>query len=217
MSRRTRELLNENNERERALTAEANAALTDIVVYLRASRLSEYEQELVRRDIAQMLLDGAARGQDAQEVIGGDYRQFCDDIIAAFPRRGMKERALEGVRDALLMSAVLLAIKTVSGALSSLLTAGSAWAVTVTLGDLISMALILAASCGIVLYICRSSFEKKALKGWQAFAALFAVMFAIMSASIFIKQPLFEMHTLLFALLPAAAFAGYKLLDARID
>ena len=151
MSRRTRELLNENNERERALTAEANAALTDIVVYLRASRLSEYEQELVRRDIAQMLLDGAARGQDAQEVIGGDYRQFCDDIIAAFPRRGMKERALEGVRDALLMSAVLLAIKTVSGALSSLLTAGSAWAVTVTLGDLISMALILAASCGIVL------------------------------------------------------------------
>lgn len=67
------------------------------------------------------------------------------------------------------------------------------------------------------LYICRSSFEEKALKGWQAFAALFAVMFAIMSASIFIKQPLFEMHTLLFALLPAAAFAGYKLLDARID
>ena len=160
MSRRTRELLNENNERERALAAEANAALTDIVVYLRASRLSEYEQELVRRDIAQMLLDGAARGQDAQEVIGGDYRQFCDDIIAAFPRRGMKERALEGVRDTLLMSAVLLAIKTVSGSLSSLLTAGSAWAVTVTLGDLISMALILAAACGIVLYICRSSFEE---------------------------------------------------------
>lgn len=217
MSRRTRELLNENNEREKALTAESNAVLTDIVVYLRASRLSEYEQELVRRDISQMLLDGAARGQDAQEVIGGDYRQFCNDIIAAFPRRGMKERALEGVRDALLMSAVLLAIKTVSGALSSLLTAGSVWTVTVTLGDLISMALILAASCGIVLYICRSSFEEKALKGWQAFAALFAVMFAIMSASIFIKQPLFKMHTLLFALLPAAAFAGYKLLDARID
>ena len=117
MSRRTRELLNENNERERALTAEANAALTDIVVYLRASRLSEYEQELVRRDIAQMLLDGAARGQDAQEVIGGDYRQFCDDIIAAFPRPGMKERALEGVRDALLMSAVLLGVSPVEGVL----------------------------------------------------------------------------------------------------
>ena len=39
MSKRTDQLREENNRREKSLGAESNAVLTDIVVYLRTSRL----------------------------------------------------------------------------------------------------------------------------------------------------------------------------------
>ena len=62
MNRRTKELLAENNTLERGLNEENGKILTDIVVYLRTAPVSEYQQELVRRDITHMMLEGQARG-----------------------------------------------------------------------------------------------------------------------------------------------------------
>ena len=124
MSKRTDQLREENNRREKSLGAESNAVLTDIVVYLRTSRLGGYDQELVRRDIAQMLLEGEKRGQTAREVIGGDYKKFCDDIISEFPQQAVSVRALSALRTFFLCAAVLLTIKAASGALSGLLNGG---------------------------------------------------------------------------------------------
>lgn len=61
MRKKTKILLTENNRAEEALSPEGRALLTDIVVYLRSSRASTWEQEVVRRDITQMLLDAEAR------------------------------------------------------------------------------------------------------------------------------------------------------------
>ena len=49
--------MEENNQAEKALSQEGQKLLTDLVVYLRGSRASMWEQEQVRRDITQMLLD----------------------------------------------------------------------------------------------------------------------------------------------------------------
>ena len=73
MRRKTKLLLQENNRAEEALSAKGRELLTDIVVYLRGSRVSTWEQELVRRDITEMLLDAEARA-DA-----------CDALNAAAP------------------------------------------------------------------------------------------------------------------------------------
>ena len=62
MSRRVRKMLKENNELEQQLSDEGRKVLTDIVVYLRGVPVSMYEQEKVRRDITQMLIDGEKRG-----------------------------------------------------------------------------------------------------------------------------------------------------------
>ena len=61
MSKRSKALMLENNELEKSVSGEGAAVLTDIVVYLRSSSLSGYDQELVRRDITQMLIDGERR------------------------------------------------------------------------------------------------------------------------------------------------------------
>ena len=69
MRKQTKELLRENNELCRELSDEGNAVLTDMVVYLRGCDISMYDQERVRRDITQMLIDGERRGDPAGNVI----------------------------------------------------------------------------------------------------------------------------------------------------
>ena len=54
---KSKALLKQNNQREKELTKENNQVLTDMVVYLRESDLSDYNQELVRADLIEMVLD----------------------------------------------------------------------------------------------------------------------------------------------------------------
>ena len=77
MSKQVRQLLRENNEMEKLLSEDGRSVMTDIVVYLRCADISDIDQEQVRRDIMQMLIDGEARGMSPYEVIGEDYRVFC--------------------------------------------------------------------------------------------------------------------------------------------
>ena len=159
MRRKTKLLLQENNRAEEALSAKGRELLTDIVVYLRGSRVSTWEQELVRRDITEMLLDAEARGDDAAAVIGPDPKEFCDEIIRALPPMPRWESLLCALRDGLLSAAVLMAIWLVSEALKVLLGAGSWPELTLTLGQLLSGAGILLTAFGVVYWICRRSFS----------------------------------------------------------
>ena len=87
MSKRTKQLLNENNALENCIqNPENKEVLTNMVVYIRAANISPYDQEKVRRDMTEMILDGEHRGAPIKDVIGEDYRLFCDDVIAEIPK-----------------------------------------------------------------------------------------------------------------------------------
>ena len=94
MDKRTRKLLRENNKSEKALPKEASNLLTDICFYLRMTNLSMYNQELVRRDITQMLIEGNERGEYAKDIIGEDYEAFCDAIISSLPQPTPQEKRI---------------------------------------------------------------------------------------------------------------------------
>ena len=121
MRKQTKLLLEENNRLEEALQPEARSLLTDVVVYLRGSRVSTWEQEQVRRDVTRMLLDAQARGEDAREVIGPDPRVFCDSVIEALPPMPRAERLLCTLRDGLLAVLILLALWAALGIAEGLL------------------------------------------------------------------------------------------------
>ena len=61
-----------NNALDAQLNKDNQQMMTNIVVYIRSANISEYEQELVRRDITHMLLDAQAEGRTAAEVLGED-------------------------------------------------------------------------------------------------------------------------------------------------
>ena len=110
MNKTTKQLLEENNQREKELSPDNQKVLTDIVAYLRGSSTPILQQEQVRRDITEMLLEGEARGQSAQTIIGTNYQAFCDEILAELPRRSARERTIYGLSVVSLSAAVLVVI-----------------------------------------------------------------------------------------------------------
>ena len=215
MRRKTKLLLEENNRAEKALSEKGQALLTDIVVYLRGSRISTWEQEQVRRDITQMLRDAEARGEQAKSVIGPDPKEFCDSILAELPPMPHWESALCALRDGLLAAAILTAIWFASGVLEGLLGVGSWPELTLTVGQLVSGAGIWLTACGVVYWICRRSFSVGQKKG--PWLLLFLVLFAVLCAGVFLRQPVAALPVPAAVGVVVGLFVVYKLIDLRLD
>lgn len=215
MRKKTKLLLEENNRAEEALSEKGQALLTDIVVYLRGSRISTWEQEQVRRDITQMLRDAEARGEQAETVIGPDPKEFCDSIIAELPPMPRWESLLCMLRDGLLAAAILTAIWFGFGVLAGLLGAGSWPELTLTIGQLLSGCGILLTACGLVYWICRRSFSTDQKKG--PWVLLFLIFFVVLCAGIFLRQPIATLPIPVAACVLVGLFAVYKLMDLRLD
>ena len=151
MSKRTRQLLNENNALEKRIqNPENKEALTNMVVYIRAANISPYDQEKVRRDITGMILDGEHRGARIKEVIGEDYRLFCDAVIAEIPKPTGRARILSFCRDLFLLTGMLLALWLFFQCIQQLIKPSTWPYATLTAGNLISGLLILTLSTALV-------------------------------------------------------------------
>ena len=161
MNKATKQLLEENNQREKELSPDNQKVLTDIVAYLRGSSTPILQQEQVRRDITEMLQEGEARGQTAAQVIGEEYQTFCDEILAELPRRSAGQQTVYGLSVVSLSAAVLAAIWLVFGLLEAAFQGPFTLWLPVRLGQLLGGALIIAFAYGLVEYICRTSFEDR--------------------------------------------------------
>lgn len=214
MNRATKRLLAENNALEQGLNAENRALLTDLVVYLRAAPISEYQQELVRRDITHMMLDGERRGDAMQSVLGEDYCAFCDQVVAALPRRTARGRALEALGSVCFSLSLLGAIWLGFGLLENLLLKQGGLFLPFTAGDALGAAAILAAAHGIVFFICRFSLEKSERRTKILVFLTFLVCLVCLTVSFFLKAVLFEVHALAALAGLAALFGLHKALEA---
>lgn len=213
MNKVARKLRDENNELELGLSKEANDVMTDIVVYIRSANISDLNQEIVRRDIDEMLLEGERRGQSVAEVIGDDYKAFCDSVICEVPQLTPLQRFATLVLDALLGIIIMLAIWTVFAPLRQLSSGGAWYIVTVRTSDLIEGIAIIAAAFFIVGYICKNSFKPKKAVFAVGIIAIVAACFAA-----FVLLPnavLLNMHIGISVLIIAVLLAVYFVIDER--
>lgn len=101
MTKQTR-LLKDENERSADLLPNSDERIfKKITAYIRTAPINAYHQESIRRDIVRMLLDAQSHGQTAEDVIGADYRAFCDSVIAEVPPLTARERRLYALHDVL--------------------------------------------------------------------------------------------------------------------
>lgn len=213
MNKATRQLLEENNRQEVQLTSGSKEALTNIVAYLRGSSVPMAQQEQVRRDILDMLLEGERRGQTANEILGADPQLFCEEILAELPKRSTGQQAVYGLSTASLSAAVLIAIWLVFGLLEAVFQGPFTFWLPVTAGQLFGGVLLILFSHGLVEYICRTSFRSDRHPPNIFLAALPCGMAAVFLLSFLLKQILFSLHAGFAVVLIAALYLIFKITD----
>ena len=217
MSKQVRQLLRENNEMEKLLSEDGRSVMTDIVVYLRCADISDIDQEQVRRDIMQMLIDGKARGMSPYEVIGEDYRVFCDNILVEIPRLGRKEKMLAVVRDTLLGMTVLIVIWCCKCVLDYLAGGEKAPAFPVTAGNLIAAVLILAAANIIILYLAHDPFNHSRARNVRCTVLILLLAVLSICSNILVTVELFRIHLGAAAAAAVILYVVYRIADRYAD
>lgn len=200
MNKFDKELLRKNNTREKEITNENQEIYTNMVVYLRGSDLTDYNQEIVREDIIELILDGQQRGDNIQKVMGNRYKEICDEIIEAMPKKTKKDKIMEFIGTSLNALSILGLIALVKNFVESLISS-SEYNFILTVGDVMSAIVILLISYAIVLFITKTALntekDKKLitiLKRWVIATVIFAVLIfsSIYFKNIIVIVPLWQ-------------------------
>lgn len=216
MSKQVRRLLRENNEMEKLLSEDGRSVMTDIAVYLRGADIRDIDQEQIRRDIIQMLIDGEGRGVSPAEVVGEDYRVFCDNILAEIPHLGMRQKMLAAARDTLLGMTALIVIWCCKCILDYL-TEGGTLVFPVTAGSLIAAVLILAAANIIILYLTHDPFDHSRARNVRCTVLILLLAALSICSNILVTVELFRIHLGAAAAAAVILYAIYRTADRYTD
>lgn len=106
-----KKIQNKNNQREKQLRTENKEAYQNIILYLRGANINIYQQELIRQDLLDLVLDGQLRDESIEDILGEDLRSVADEIISSVPKMTNIERFLEAISLFLIVTVVLGAVK----------------------------------------------------------------------------------------------------------
>lgn len=221
MKKETKELLKKNNENEKNILEENDEIYTNMIVYLRGANISEYNQEKVREDLIAMILDGQERGDDIQKVIGENYKEICDEIIAEIPKKTVKENVMYALiltLDIVWIVGVISVIKTL---IIMLAKNSKDMTFVFSLGDLISWGMIVFVAYLVVYYICSTTFREKERETNKVLSFIIIwfvcciILCAIILPSLLIKETIFSVHIGVAALIFGTIFVISRIMSLR--
>lgn len=221
MKKETKELLKKNNENEKQILEENDEIYTNMVVYLRGANISEYNQEKVREDLIAMILDGQERGDDIQKVIGENYKEICDEIIAEIPKKTVKENVMYALMLTLDIVWIVGVISVIKTLIIMLAKNSKDMTFVFSLGDLISWGMIVFVAYLVVYYICSTTFREKERETNKVLSFIIIwfvcciILCAIILPSLLIKVTIFSVHIGVAALIFGAIFVISRIMSLR--
>lgn len=217
MNKAAKEFQRKNNLREKEISKENEEIYTHMIVYLRTANLSDYNQEVVREDIINMILDGQTRGANIQEVIGENYKEVCDEIIAAMPKKTPKERLRDIVSIILNALWILGLIAIGENLLTGFLLKSRSPGLIITVGDLINVGIIILAAVALIYYVSKTSFEKMQERKLVSFFKFWLFFLVVISLLILSDLYLKTVVIILPMLTAAILVLGILLLSKVVD
>ena len=221
MNKQIKELNQINNTLDAQINVENYEAFTDIVCYLRGAAISEYHQEVIRQDLLEMILSAQERGENVQSVVGGDYKQFCDDIIASLPPKTLKERFLTFI-DIFCFSLsllwainIIIASETIALIYNVLTGQPLDYQIAISVGSVIATALILVASIVIVEVLTKNPFKigkKQNVHKIKAFIIGAGAMILFLLIAWFGKATLFTVNIFIACLITLMLYVIHRVL-----
>ena len=221
MKKETKELLKKNNENEKNILEENDEIYTNMIVYLRGANISEYNQEKVREDLIAMILDGQERGDDIQKVIGENYKEICDEIIAEIPKKTVKENVMYALMLTLDIVWIVGIISVIKTLIIMLAKNSKDMTFVFSLGDLISWGMIVFVAYLVVYYICSTTFREKERETNKVLSFIIIwlvcciILCAIILPSLLIKVTIFSVHIGVAALIFGAIFVISRIMALR--
>lgn len=209
-----KELRKENNRLDEKLNKEYQDVLTDMIVYIRGSKINEYNQELVYQDLVTMMLDAQEHKQEVKELIGEDYKEFCDNILSEIPEETKEEKYITTIRNGLLYFSVIFSIFLVMKIKDIIVGNITIKEVPITLGELISGFLLIVISNLMVEYVSKYSFKMEKI---IEFLCFWIMGTAVIAVQVFIKDVIIILPLILYISLLLLALMAYGLLDKYLE
>lgn len=220
MNKFAKELLKKNNSREKAISDDNKEIYTNMVVYLRGSDLTEYNQEVVREDIIELIIDGQQRGDNIQKVMGGRYKEICDEIIEAMPKKTKKDKIIEHLGTSLNGIWILGLIALVKNVVVSLISGEARFKFVLTVGEILTIFAIIFMANVIVWYITKTAFHSKNNSKVVSFlkgCLIIGVAFAIgLLGSFYFKTTIVIIPLWLAAIIVIFIFATSKIVNDKV-
>lgn len=220
MNSKTKKLNHQNNLLDREISKENQSVFTDMICYLRGSNIPEYDLELVRQDLTEMIISAQERGENISTVINGDYKEFCDNIIANLPPKTVKQKILYYVDVICWCLSILLAIniiisnETIAIIENIVMKKPVNFNITFSVGTIISIIFIIVIANVIVELVTKKVFDKRIFSKKNIF--LFVAILIITAITIVLigGNSLFTVNIFFACLLAVALFLAHKVLEA---
>lgn len=201
MNRDAKKLLKKNNQSEKQILKENDEIYTNMIVYLRGADISEYHQEKVREDLIEMIVSGQERGDDIQTVMGENYKEICDAIIAEMPKKTKGQKIMDAA-SMILDQIWILGIIYIVKALASILAKDRKdWNFNLTVGEVISGMVIIIVANIAVHYVSKTAFDSDEKKRGKlaSFIIVWLVVFivgcAILLPTFVFTKTILTVHT----------------------
>lgn len=224
MGSRIKELRKLNNQMDKRIHTENQSIFTDMICYIRGANISDYNQELIRCDLSEMILSAQDRGEDIHLVIGGDFKAFCDEVIASLPPKSAKDNLYERLdifcsSMAILGTINILLSKDFRRVIDEMFSnQATNYDMGISIGMIISTALIMIAAIFIVNAITKNAFKmtsnssqrKRMLVGGVAGTGIMTLFIAIAKYG---RHVAFSVNIFLAMLLLLGFFIAHKVLN----
>lgn len=221
MMNRLNKLRKENNLQDKQLSKENNPIMTDIICYLRASDLCEYDLEIIRKELIGMALESQLRGENFGDIVGDDKKAFCMELMENGRQKTNYEKIL-GILYTLTNALLVLYIAEIflTATIINILK-NNQFTMPITLGFVVMTLFAIAMGYFVYYYFTKNSFET--LKRNRKTQILFLVGFIILWAAALFFRYLLDQTVLITVncLYPlvifAVAFAVIKLLNNQYE
>lgn len=215
MRQETKELLEQNNQQETLLSPDFQSVLNHMVTYLRATRLPDSLQEQARQQITQLFLAGQEKGTSPAEVIGMDYKAYCDTLLGQFPQNNRRTRMLCTIRDVALFLGIGTAALFLTDVVTTPFTPNHSF--TLQIGKLIFLLSLVAFAYFLLKNAGKNAFapaEKQ--KSFEKNMHFLALLLGIVCV-FFLKKPAWEIPFWVPLAAVVILFLCYKLLSHFLD
>lgn len=215
MRQETKELLEQNNQQETLLSADFQPVLDNMVTYLRATRLPYSLQEQARQQITQLFLAEQEKGASPAEIIGMDYKAYCDALLGQFPQNNRRTRILCAIRDISLCLGIGTAILFLPDLLTSLMR--HHFSITLQMGKLIFLLSLVVFAFSLLKSAGKNAFAPAEKQKSFEKNLHFAILFFGIACIFFLKKPAWQIPFWMPLAAAVILFLCYKLLNHYLD